>query len=208
MGGKRSSPLSPEQLAAVGRKSLNNALLLLDDARLLLDNERHARASALAVLAAEEFGKMLMAFGALTLDPADKQGWRRFWTRFVSHNPKYANAAMMMDAFMPEEDVSAFFESMQVFVSGSIAQKMAGLYVDVGEEGTVTAPEEVIDGELAQAMLTSIDTVIRTHARMWEGRDLVHYFRENAERMRRIGRRDLGAMLELFERLDVPASEP
>jgi AbiV family abortive infection protein len=194
--------LSPEQLGVIGRKSLDNAVALLDDADLLLEHARFPRASALAVLAAEEFGKMLMAFGALSLEPGDEQGWRRFWRRFKGHNPKYANAAMMLDAFVPEEDVSGYLEAMDEFVSGSIAQKMAGFYVDVENDGTVAAPQDVIGEDLTRRMLLTIGTVIRTHASIWERRDLSHYFKESVEQMRRIGRRDIAAMVEVLEGLD------
>lgn len=151
---------------------------------------------------------MLMAFGALALEPHDSRGWDRFWRRFKSHNPKYANAVMMMDAFVPEADVSDFLESMDRLVSGSLAQKMAGLYVDIGDDGTATSPGEAFDEELARAMVTSISIVIRTHASVWEGRDLTRYFVENAEQMRRLGRREEGAIAELLERLEALDSTP
>ena len=46
-----------DNLLSAADACMNNANTLLDDARLLLNNERHARAAALAVLAMEECGK-------------------------------------------------------------------------------------------------------------------------------------------------------
>jgi AbiV family abortive infection protein len=195
-------PLSPVQLATVARKALDNAVALLDDGELLLRGGRAARASALAVLAAEEFGKVLMAFGALSLERDDSLGWNRFWRRFRSHNPKYANAVMMMDPFVPAEDLADFLQSTDAFVSASLSQKMAGLYVDVEDDGTVTAPIEMVREDLAQRMLAVIGAVIRMHAKVWEGRDLTPFFVDNAEQLRRLGRRNPTAMLEVLERLD------
>jgi AbiV family abortive infection protein len=73
-----------------------NAGMLVEDAMLLLDAGRVPRAYALAELAAEELGKLLMV-SATAVDVALGQpfDWPRFWHRFRDHRPKAWNIALM-----------------------------------------------------------------------------------------------------------------
>ncbi len=93
---RRPEPLTPAQLGALASATLKNSVDLLRDAEGLAVFGRFPRAFSLAVLAAEEFGKHMMCFGAVGRDKVDPEAWTVFWRRFVTHRPKYENTAISL----------------------------------------------------------------------------------------------------------------
>ncbi len=73
-------PLTAEQAAEGISLARKNASRLIADAELLLEADRHASASALAILAIEELGKVqIIKTLVLRADGADlKQGWKEY----------------------------------------------------------------------------------------------------------------------------------
>jgi len=83
-----------------------NALDLLDDASLLFENGRYARAVSLAVLAMEEYGKSMIIATKASLDLTDDQEWKVFWKRFRDHDAKIGDVLLSALIFDPESNVS------------------------------------------------------------------------------------------------------
>src|SRR2546430_14711949 len=82
-GGMRETErLSIDQLEDLMFAIHENANNLTVDARILIEKHRFARAYAVAELAAEELGKLLIV-GGVAVQVAAKQpvSWRRFWRR-------------------------------------------------------------------------------------------------------------------------------
>ena len=72
--------LTPAQAAKGIEVAVENANGLLADAELLLENERWARACALAILAIEELGKvdLLRSLLVATTDKSLREGWKAY----------------------------------------------------------------------------------------------------------------------------------
>lgn len=173
-------PLTLEQIGALARKTLDNSLALLDEAEGLLYLGHHARAFALGVLAAEEFGKHMMCHGAAAYAGRRPDVWEDFWRRFRNHQPKYENTVSMALQGVPPERRRELAEHFTAIVKTDQARKLAGLYVDV-ENGEAVSPKEVISEETAEGALYVFHELIRSWAAMWEGADWVEVFRSGLE---------------------------
>ena len=98
------NPLTIDQLADLARKSLDNALDLLDEADGLIAFGRFPRGFAISILAGEEFGKFMMCQGAVGNLPGDEAFWRTFWKRFVSHDEKAMNFTSMLGQVVDDDE--------------------------------------------------------------------------------------------------------
>lgn len=183
----RCDPLSVAQLAQVARKAMDNALDLIDDAELLLAAGRFPRALALAILAGEEFGKFMMAQSVVGDLPGDDTLWREFWRRFTNHTEKAGNATGWAATLADDQDFRrAYFENIEQHVEADQDAKFAGLYVDVRFDGTVVAPSEVIDRELAAGAIEVLARVIRMYDDALPDDLVAHYdvLQRGAQRMK------------------------
>lgn len=140
----RSVPERDHLLALVGAL-VSNARQLLDDASLLLEHGRFARAFALAALAGEEVGKVYLCLDALlSRDTVDPQ---RFWWGWRQHGDKLDSMRAYTAAFVQDLD------DLDVEQLGTDAQhvgerKLAALYVDFDGSGPLL-PDRVSEGESA-----------------------------------------------------------
>lgn len=184
--------LSIAQLGVLAEKTLVNSRDLLDEAKALALLGHSPRAFSLAVLAAEEFGKHLMCFGAIGLRPDDEEQWKDFHKRFLNHSPKYRNLFAMAVSFMPDEEQDRYRDQLAEHVRADQARKMAGFYVDL-KEGHAVHPDEVIDHEVAKDALLVYDQVIGN----WEALFADSIFEEVFTRAQELGAEKLRyALLE------------
>lgn len=179
--------LSTEQLGILAEKTLVNARELLDEAKALGLLEHFPRAFSLAVLAAEEFGKHLMCFGAAGLRPDDQEMWKDFHQRFRSHTPKYENLFAMATAMLPEEESERYAQDIAKHVAADQARKLAGFYVDL-IDGEAVHPGEAIGPEEVYGALTVFDQIISAWESRFEEADFIGLFAfakdEGAEELR------------------------
>src|SRR5688572_19080839 len=98
-----------------------------DDAALLYENERYARAYALAALAGEELGKVYLCLDAvLTAEGSEP---RQFWRAWREHGDKLDSARAYAAAFI--EDLRALdVEQLAPDARAIAAQKLSAIYVD------------------------------------------------------------------------------
>src|SRR5438094_4326761 len=83
------NPLTVEEIEDARIKVRENAHELLDEAELLLSNEKYARAYALAHLASEEMAKLPMLVStAMNLLRGVEVDWKKFTSRFQKHETK------------------------------------------------------------------------------------------------------------------------
>lgn len=117
-----------------GMKSVSlNARELLDDARVLFDGGRHARAAALAILSLEEnFKKLLLLVHPLIRD--DVEGRREFWRAYANHRVKSGTPATFpfMLGEIGEEERAALTKELERWAD---ALKQRGLYADCYRRG-------------------------------------------------------------------------
>lgn len=137
-------------LAELCLRALEQGRVLYDDAVVLRNANKLSSAYALLGLAADELGKHVMvASFAGTENPTDEQ-WKKFWRRFRRHEEKLGNSLLGawagdLDSNDPPPDVASFH-----------ASRLASTYVDLAEDGTVSAPSEYTTRPMVDRALESI----------------------------------------------------
>lgn len=162
MSAKNKGVLDASTLQHIATHAVANAHALFDEARMLYDHERWARAGALAVLAVEESGKAHLChvwwFHAVpTLDdPADAEAWQPFWDGFTDHPGK-------IDAWLSHVDgigECADFGEWNHEATVSHLSKLKSLYVDYDlPEKQVTTPDPVTEDDARQFMDIAADAI-------------------------------------------------
>ncbi|MEU4254360.1 AbiV family abortive infection protein [Amycolatopsis sp. NPDC026612] len=169
--------LTRPQLTALAQAALDNAVELLDDARILLVMRRWPRACSLAVLAAEEYGKFyLSVVTALQLESATTETWTKFWKDFGGHQPKYTN---LVGQFVDGQDWGPVggpgdaewliaWNSRSGRAADSDKLKQMGFYVDVDRgTGAVLTPARSIEEDIAIQQVELVESVVRRQAALF-----------------------------------------
>jgi AbiV family abortive infection protein len=158
-------PLSPRELATFAQAALTNATELLSDAKVLLDAQRWPRAYALAVLAAEEYGKFHACVHATRLGPDSAENWNAFWKNLAWHGAKFDkwHAALVDIGHYGTlyQDWLEAWSTRDTFNQIALGGKLAALYVDF-KDGVALEPRDVLTAEDAKRMVALVDKVIRT----------------------------------------------
>jgi AbiV family abortive infection protein len=138
-----------EELIALCKKSLANAEALIQEAELLHQNERWARAVFLCHTAGEEFGKCIECLSAAMDHARGVLNWNRFWKRFFSHREKTKVIDFFESFILTEgdltEDLKELNEKANILTQG----RSATLYSGVFSDGTVFAPAELFTEQIA-----------------------------------------------------------
>ncbi len=124
--------LTDEELLEGARTISRNAEELLEDASLLFENGRHARAASLAILALEENFKKLMLF-VHPLVREDQQGRKEFWRAWRDHKVKSSTPATA-PFLLGQIDGERRVQLTEALGRWADALKQRGLYADCYEE--------------------------------------------------------------------------
>ncbi len=124
--------LTDEELMEGARTISRNAEELLEDARLLFENGRHARAASLAILALEESFKRLMLF-VHPLVREDQQGRKEFWRAWRDHKVKSSTPATA-PFLLGQIDEERRVQLTKALGRWANTLKQRGLYADCYEE--------------------------------------------------------------------------
>lgn len=124
--------LADEELLEGARTISRNAEELLEDARLLFENGRYARAASLAILALEENFKKLMLF-VHPLIREDQQGRKEFWRAWRDHKVKSSTPATA-PFLLGQIDEERRVQLTEALGRWADALKQRGLYADCYEE--------------------------------------------------------------------------
>jgi AbiV family abortive infection protein len=155
--------LSSAEIAGGINAAKRNALRLVNDARLLNENGRAASATALAILAIEESGKITI-LRLLALMDTDKDVAAR-WREYRSHKDKNAHwplldlffkGARRLDDFLPMFDPTARHPQILDTV------KQLCLYTDSFGKGRWTEPDRVIEKKLADSFVLVAEVFARS----------------------------------------------
>ena len=149
-------PLTAAQVADGINVAISNAQQLADAAALLLENGHNSVAASLAALSIEETGKIPI-LRSLSL-ARDSEEVTQAWREYRSHTKKnvmwiftqlFAIGARRLDDFGPlfEKDADHSFLLDQI--------KQLGLYTDCLGKAHWSIPQEVIDDQLAKALVTT-----------------------------------------------------
>lgn len=120
--------LTLEQIADGITVALKNADELLEEAQILYDNGRYARATALIVLAEEEMGKHLLILDSIKCRN-DAKCWKRFWSEFRSHHKKFTNA-LALGYLYAACDLDEIINEANLLSCEANLTKQLALYVD------------------------------------------------------------------------------
>lgn len=194
MGG---AALGAAHWAQFAKACAENGVGLLQDAELLLQHERFARALALGVLAQEELGKAIAAMSVVThgVSPDSSREFAEFRT---SHREKLLASALFRwltvrtDSTSANETIDDFAQAPQE----SNGAKMGAFYVDMSDarirrptEVTATQAREVVGqaSQLAECLMpwiTAVDVELHAEPLAVLGPQfaevLTHYVQEHA----------------------------
>jgi len=150
-------------LLVAGRtKPLQNAADLVQDAELLLDKKRWARAVFLSQIAIEELGKYLMIIGAIGQVLKNQIHWKRFWKRFNKHTEKTGNILTfnaLLSPFVSLGNTKTNLEKARRDEAYLEKRKFTALYVDF-ELNKFVLPMDVIDKETAEVAVREAKAVL------------------------------------------------
>lgn len=122
-----------------------NASELLEEADILAEKGRKARAYFLLHTACEELGKFaVLEIGARGLLSGRPPKWKRFWQRFRSHDSKSAQLEVQLQwlaiSTNGADDFSHFAETI---FGGGLQVRNAALYVDQSHERNFRKPSDI-----------------------------------------------------------------
>jgi len=128
------------------RTCLSNAWDLLEEAEILANNQRYARAYFLAFTAAEEVGKALVVADWIYGLVAKQE----FEMAFRKHNVKLSYLESVLSAAHGEP------EGDQETLRQDVQRRMASLYVGKSKEDTAIQPTHQVPKELALEMIAKV----------------------------------------------------
>ncbi|KXI46191.1 MULTISPECIES: AbiV family abortive infection protein [Bacillus cereus group] len=147
--------LTVDEVENMSLKVIENASELIEDAKLLLENKRYARAYTLSHLMCEELSKIPMFGRALTESAMDKNyNWKDLHKRLVNHNPKIRLFMMMPTVNVKGlEKIVGIPESQGVKAFEKILNNLKNNSLYSGFQGNdFKKPSEVITKEIAETM--------------------------------------------------------
>ncbi|GIN91105.1 hypothetical protein J22TS1_21560 [Siminovitchia terrae] len=148
------SVLSFEKLEEAYIKSYENATELVEEAKLLFDNNKYARAYFLAQIAYEELAKLpIILHEAIRSHLKEKQDWKKFYKRLNSHSAKNTlNVVFSQFPYLDIEEVEKNAENLNTL-------KNASLYSDLNETNYVK-PSELVTKESALARIGTVESFL------------------------------------------------
>ena len=154
--------LTAAQTAAGIDAATRTARGLLADAELLLRSERWERATALAILAIEEMGKVEILRSILLARDASELETE--WRAYRSHTKKNV-AWIFLDLVRigarKLEDFKPIFDTRNDHGKFLDAVKQESFYSNISDEGEWLSPEQRIKRELAETMFAVAKTLVR-----------------------------------------------
>lgn len=154
-------PLSPSEVAYGMNAAARNARRLHEDAQILLKAQRFPSAASLAILSIEEAGKLALLRGIATAPTAKllKDAWRDY------RNHREKNVAwIILD--LARRGATKLTDLREIFDRNSDhptvldSVKQLGFYTDCYANRHWSEPHEVIDADLARA-LVMIASILR-----------------------------------------------
>ena len=141
--------------------ALENAQSLLDDAILLNENGRHARAVALAILSIEESGKPSIIRSILL--EQDKKAVGQRWNDYRQHKSK---SQMWILPELVVKGARRLEDLRDMFTSNTHTQlledlKQRALYTDAYKRCKWSSPDQIMDKEIADIIIEAAAALVR-----------------------------------------------
>lgn len=158
-----------------------NANRLIEDAKLLADASRFPSATALAILAIEERGKVTI-LKRMAIVPSDKL--TETWRDYLSHRAKNAGWALpllLADGARAMQDFAPLVDKKADHAAMLDALKQVALYSDCLGNKHWSRPEEIIEPDLARVLIEIAEqmmgdrTVTAREVELWREIVAPHY---------------------------------
>jgi len=149
--------LTPRQAADGIALARSNAARLITDAELLLANGRHPSASALAILAIEELGKVqAIKIIVLASDPETlKSGWKDY-RNHRAKNVQWIIPKLAADGARTLQDLRLAADPTAEHTAMLDSVKQLAFYTDAyGEKGRWSEPADAVDPKFAGAIIAT-----------------------------------------------------
>lgn len=169
--------------------TLNNAKELLEDATLLLNNERHPRAVALAILAIEEYGKIEKIKNLLISGQFVSKSWKEvrshtsknfMWQFPIIKALGINDEATIRKLTSPTSDSAKFLDQLK-----QICFYTEAVHLDKSSKCIWWQPSVITDKEVAEFYLDLANTIVLDDGIQWTEKSLNifvnHHFYENGE---------------------------
>ena len=154
--------LTPD-LASEGIKlAKENAYKILEDAKLLFENNRFQRSVTLSILAIEEAGKPNILRGILLQN--DEKLLKKDWQNYRNHTAKntmWILPNLFKTGARKMEDFRKLFVSNPKHTKDLESIKQLSVYTDIFSKGVWSFPEKAINEELAKEMLEVAKILVR-----------------------------------------------
>lgn len=154
-------PLTPEQAADGSNAARRNARRLLEDAKLLFKARSFPSAASMAILAAEEYGKLPILDDLASASKSEQIKER--WGAYRSHTKK--NLRLILPDLVDQGPTSV--EKLLSFAHpdsphpGLFEQlKQLGFYTDCVDDGRWIEPTAAISEELAERLITAASRIL------------------------------------------------
>jgi AbiV family abortive infection protein len=155
-------PLTPAQAAAGIDVATRTARGLLGDAELLLENKRWERATALAILAIEEMGKVeILRSILLARDAAELEMEWRAYRSHMKKNLAWIFLDLVRMGARKLEEFKPIFDTRSGHGKFLNAVKQESFYSNISDEGEWLSPEQRIKPELAGKVFIVARTLVR-----------------------------------------------
>lgn len=137
-------------------KALKNARALIKDAEILFKARRYPRSLALAHLACEELGKIMMLASIGIESRLGNANWNKFWKRFRNHKEKTKNILgidyMMSPIKSDDSDVEEYEKDITERFLEFENLKFKAIYSDYSYKA-FHSPDEIVKRDIALAFL-------------------------------------------------------
>lgn len=163
------SKLDVDQLEHAYIMVYENASELLEEASILYDNERYARAYFLAQIAHEEIGKLPMILHEATRAAnKEKHDWKKFYKRLRSHAAKN-QVNVVFDNLLEEPNFNWDFKEIKNDVKRLNILKNASLYSDL-DENKFVKPSAIVNKDSAHSRIKAVEVYMQlmTSAKLHE----------------------------------------
>lgn len=149
---------TPEQIADAMNATRRNGRALVEEARILFDAGRYARAAALAVLAVEEAGKVdVLRCLVMARDTKERSSFARELTNHRAKNAHWIIGVLRRKLPFPmlmatalegkEGEHSLYLERF----------KQSAFYTDVAQDGSCRNPVDAVDKNFANELINCAD---------------------------------------------------
>lgn len=142
--------LNREQMIIARNKIINNAKSLYEEATILYNHDKYARAYYLLCIANEELGKSIIVTSGIVDFLGDNIDWKTFWKRLRNHKDKTGTIEHIENIFISNDENFCNPKDVQDRIPTFEEVKMISLYSDM-IQNDFYEPCEIIQKEMVQA---------------------------------------------------------